>query len=535
MHDEGSNDDPNKAQMPTVTFDELLADARRAATLEDVQTVLSKAKEVGVGAGQQKLLEVVLAESTDLDKSVISAVAREVKMTVTGLGVVSSYDTAVAAYTRFLDEVHPSDGDQPGIAFCGSKLWTYTEEAHHYSHVSEEELDEHLLETFRGSWTIRTVNDLREVKRRVLAYYSRKGFFDDAAEGLPLANTFVRFDGDTGAFVEEPLSRSHKARFRLEADFIPTAQAPAFTHGLQRLLGEAELGVLQEALGCLLFRVKPRNDDVRRMLILCGVPGSGKSTFIEVVRAILPPELVASVPPQSFKDEFARARLAGVWFNHVSEMDGSKLLPTTALKQITAGETVTGRHRYGQETEIRPIAFHVFATNELPQVNDPSGALDRRIIVVPFERSLDRTQMDSQYLNRVRRELPGVIAWAAEGATRLMQRGYFELPPGHAKAMLRMKFKDDVIALFVHTRLERAPGHRVSSSDLQANLRDFASAEGFDRAVASGSGAMRRLSGLMEAAYGAERSPSNNAPYYTGVRLKGAASPPSQEDDFEGL
>lgn len=518
------------------SFDDLAAVAQRAVTLADAKEILLRCTEAGLGAGEQKQLEVFLKEATGLDKPVLGALARDAKMTIRGLGLISSFDAAAEKYADILDGWSPPEGELPGVVFADGSWRAYDAEEGHYALITLEALTKDLSKVFKGSWVMRTERDLQEVMRRLVAHYERSGFFGDAVEGLPTRDCFVRYDPEMGALVTEAHSRSHKARFRLDVEFSRSAEAPAFLAGLQRVLPDpGKRQLLQEVFGCLVFQTTPPKDPVRRMLILSGVAGSGKSTVIELARQLLPAELVATVPPASWNNEFARARLAGVWLNYCTELAGNKLLSTEILKQVTARETITGRHRYGQEREIRPIAFHVCATNELPYINDSSRALDRRLIVLQFDHALDQTEMDSHFLDRVREELPGVVAWAAAGAERLMARGHFELPAGHAEGMLKMKFRDNVVALFAHTQLARAPGRRVTSADLQAALGCYAVAQGYDRAVASGSGVMRRLANLMELNYGAARSASNNAPYYTGVALKDPAAPPAPDDGLAGL
>ncbi|WP_161495013.1 phage/plasmid primase, P4 family [Caulobacter sp. BP25] len=492
--------------------------------------------EVGVGAGELAHIQVLLGQATGLEKPVLTGLTRDARNTIRPFGVISSYEAAAKAYSSVLDGYASPEGDLAGVVFAQENWNIFDQSEGYYVHVSKGEITKDLVEKLRGSWTVKTERDQREVVRRLVDRYEIPRFFDDAAEGLPTQECFVRFDASARALIAEPLARSHKARFRVDVALSRTAAAPRFLAGLERVLPDPrKRQALQEFVGCLALRVTPWQDCDRRMAILWGPGGSGKSTFIEVARSLLPPELVASVPPKTWGDEFSRARLEGVWLNYCTELAGNQLIATDILKQVLSGETVTARHRYGQEREIRPIALHVVATNELPRISDSSGALDRRLLVIHFDQALSQAEMDGRFLKSLREERPGIIAWAAEGAERLMSRGHFELPPGHAEAMLRMKFGDDIVSLFAHTQLERAPDHRVTSADLRAALANYAVEQGHDRAVAAGSGPMRRLSSLMEVNYGAKRSASNNAPFYTGVALKRPPAPQDAETGLEGL
>lgn len=215
-------------------------------------------------------------------------------------------------------------------------------------------------------------------------------------------------------------------------------------------------------------------------------------------------------------------------------------------KRILAAEPVTGRYRFGQAWQFRCHALHVFAANELPRVQDKSGAIERRALVIQFERSLSDSEVDATFLAKVKGELAGVVAWAAEGLERAMLRGTFTVPPGHKEAVVQMQHQGDGVAIFAHLHLEKAPGARVTTADLKAALRTFARQRDFDPVTIASDGSMRRLSTLIEALHGGRRSKTNNAPYYEGVRLSlgvdqdaavqsGGDPAPQDTDEFEGL
>jgi phage/plasmid-associated DNA primase len=192
---------------------------------------------------------------------------------------------------------------------------------------------------------------------------------------------------------------------------------------------------------------------------------------------------------------------------------------SSIVKKIVACELVTGRLRFGQTFEFRPRAFHVFAGNELPETRDRSGAVDRRVLVVQFDRSLGDDEVDGTFLRKVKEELPGVVAWAAEGLKRAMEQGRLTVPAGHKEALVHMQHRGDGVATFAHLKLEKAPGSRVKTSDLKEALRAYARESHLDVVHIASDGAMRKMSSMIEALYGGKRSTTNNNPYYEGVRL----------------
>ena len=67
----------------------------------------------------------------------------------------------------------------------------------------------------------------------------------------------------------------------------------------------------------------------------------------------------------------------------------------------------------------------VILANEMPSFRDPSGALERRLIVLRTRRSF-LGEEDVSLTDALLRELPGILNWAIEGRQRLYSRGRFE-------------------------------------------------------------------------------------------------------------
>jgi phage/plasmid-associated DNA primase len=119
--------------------------------------------------------------------------------------------------------------------------------------------------------------------------------------------------------------------------------------------------------------------------------------------------------------------LVGKLLNTSDELGTAKAIASEGFKAIITGEPVTARDVYVPAIEFRPQAQQVFACNQLPSFH---GGMDRgvhrRLMPIVFNRTIpqeDRIPHIGQRI--VEQELDLVLAFAVDGATRLLQRGWF--------------------------------------------------------------------------------------------------------------
>lgn len=499
------------------------ADALSQGDFAGAIAVIERAVNARLPAAQMRLVEERVGKATKTGRGTLKAFTDHNLNTVPGFGHIGTPERGAEYVLKCIKKKYPA------VVTTEGSMYLYDQEMGHFERASEDDVLE-VIDKFIGPlprWS--RPLDHKEVRQKLAVLTRADGFFLDQSPGLCVANGFLRYDAERRRVVLFKHSRRQKARFRCEVVYDAAADCPYFRSRLAAVLTtENKRRAFQEFLGCMLLGIAPPMDAIRKMLVFFGATRSGKSTLIDLCREILPDAVIGSVKPTTWNSEFSRARLAGLVLNYCTEL-GASLGFSEDLKQITAWETVTGRHRYGNEHELRPRVYNVFATNEPPRIRDASGAMDRRIMVLHFDQSLTSEEVDPDFLENVKAELPGVLAWALAGAERAMTQGHFTVPEGHAEALVRMKHGEDPVAYFVHSQLVEAPGCRTFSSDIQAALARFCRDEGMD--VPSMPGAMRRLSGLVEVAFGAKRSRSNNAPHWTGFRLKGGAEPDAADVD----
>lgn len=270
------------------------------------------------------------------------------------------------------------------------------------------------------------------------------GQFTRAAGWLPMANGLLnvteacrRFDGDE-LLLDLENDRDvwrlpTPALFSLHGmDYVfdPGAQCPLWERFLEVVQPNAEdRRVIQMLCGLLLVPETRFNVFV----LLTGAAGTGKSTFLHVLEALIGRANVCTVPLQKFEDEHYSYLLTENLLNSVDDMGdvGSMKNIEGILKIATDGRPLDIRRLYTDGTKAPVIARTVAACNTLPVFYDRSEAIWDRLRIIPFNTIVrGRADQDSQLRVRiVKDELPGIFRWALQGLGRLQD---LEVFPEHS-------------------------------------------------------------------------------------------------------
>jgi P4 family phage/plasmid primase-like protien len=490
---------------------------------ENVRAVLALAVAAGLPPGDVAYAVQELIKATKTSQNVLKLWLDDIRCSVDGAGVLHTRDQLARELERILGEgrqilwtedtlhVYTPDGVGEEAAACG-----------HFRRHSRKEVEDFLLQQFADHRLVATQAGRDEVIKRLASRLADPEFFEAAPKGLNLSNRFVRYDRATGRLEVLPPGPEHRARHRLAIAYDPAARAPEFLAGIARVIPNASrLAALQEFIGCLLLDATPGRDGARHALLLVGPQNSGKSTILALLRLLFPPDAVSEIPPEKWSNDYHRAALAGKRVNLVAELSDRRVIGGAVAKAILGFDRVDARSPFKEPFGFRPQAWHVLAANRAPRTDDTDPAFGRRFIAFRFDRSLSREEIDPDFLEKVSRELPGVLNWAFEGAIRAMARGYFELPDGHHEIIAEMQHGDDIVTRFVLGEVERAgdrPG--VSTTALFDALKDFAERNGEDTSTWRPMTHRRKLARALKTIHGASRFAVNGEPHYSHVRLR---------------
>jgi len=334
-------------------------------------------------------------------------------------------------------------------------------------------------------------------------------FFAKAPVGINCASGFIRFAAD-GAATAERHHRDHRCRHTLAGRWKPGPRAaPPAGSLLSRLLtgvfaGDADaddkVRLLAEVAGAAALGYATKLRQPRAVILKGETAENGKSQILDLIRGMLPGSAIASVTAARMGDERHIIGLVGKLLNASDELSSSSAVASDTFKAIVTGEPVQGRDVYKSRVEFRPQAQHLFATNTLPVFQ---GGMDRgvqrRLLVITFNRVIPSEERIEAIGQRIGQEEPDLLlAWAVDGASRLIRQKSFTIPETSRTAMNDWLFGADPVLAWLSERVRSrqivGQEPRVATRHAFERFREWAIAEGFsDRTLPSINAFVQRI------------------------------------------
>jgi putative DNA primase/helicase len=196
-----------------------------------------------------------------------------------------------------------------------------------------------------------------------------------------------------------------------------------------------------------------------KLFFLYGEQASGKSTFVEAIKAILGDySATANFDTLLRRRESGPrndiARLVGTRFVSCVEVDEGQRFAEGLVKQITGGDTITARLLYRENFEYKPTFKLWLAANHAPRVSDGDEGMWRRVLRVPFTNSIPPERRDPRVkalLTDANRSGPAILAWAIAGCAAWQEHG-LGVPEAVARSTSAYREEMDHVREFLDDR-----------------------------------------------------------------------------------
>ena len=235
--------------------------------------------------------------------------------------------------------------------------------------------------------------------------------------------------------------------------YDPVAPRPRFTQFLRETLVDAAMiSFIKRYTGYTSTGITRE----RLFAILYGFGKNGKTTLIELLQDTLgdyatntATETILAKKYQGIGNDVAA--LKGARFVSAAEVERGRRLAESKVKQLTGSDTVTARFLFGEPFNFRPEFKLWLSTNNKPVVQGTDDAIWDRIRLVPFTQRFEGSQADPKLPEKLRAELPGILAWMVEGCLEWQEHGLGE-PESVKAATEQYRQEMDTLAAFLEDR-----------------------------------------------------------------------------------
>ncbi len=254
--------------------------------------------------------------------------------------------------------------------------------------------------------------------------------------------------------------------------YDPAATCPTWGRFLDRILaGDPELiAFIRRAVGYSLTG----DTSERVLLILHGEGRNGKSTLLEVLRAMLGDGYAMHIPTDTLLAKRHEggipndvARLKGARFVSASEADEGRRLAEATIKTLTGGDTLTARFMRAEWFDFKPEFTLWLATNHRPVIRGTDKAIWDRLRLVPFAVRIPEAEQDRQLRDKLLAEAPGILAWAVRGCLE-WQRDGLGYPAAVREATEGYRTEQDVLGAFLIDCCVTGTGYQATAKELYA-------------------------------------------------------------------
>jgi len=189
--------------------------------------------------------------------------------------------------------------------------------------------------------------------------------------------------------------------------------------------------------------------------VLYGTGANGKSTVLNALleaageygMQAAPDLLIAKrgAHPTEIADLFGMRVVASI------EVEDGRRLAEALVKNLTGGDKIRARRMRQDNWQFAPTHTVFMAVNHKPIVKGNDTGIWRRIRLIPFTETIPPAAQDKKLPEKLRSELPGILAWAVEGCLEWRREG-LQAPDEVRKATAGYRSEMDVIGDFLADR-----------------------------------------------------------------------------------
>lgn len=239
-------------------------------------------------------------------------------------------------------------------------------------------------------------------------------------------------------------------------------EADAYSELADKTLAKISCGdkdiraLLEECMGYCFFR----RNELSKAFILTGEKSNGKSTFLDVIKNVLGTANVSALDLSELDERFSIATMTGKLANIGDDISDEFLAgkSISTFKKIVSGNEVKAEFKGQDAFFFNPYVKLLFSANDIPRMKDKTGAVLRRLVIVPFNAKFSKEDPDfDPYITwKLRSEdvMQYMIRLGVEGLRRILENNEFTQSQKVEKEVKEYEIQNNPILLFLNEKEE---------------------------------------------------------------------------------
>lgn len=237
----------------------------------------------------------------------------------------------------------------------------------------------------------------------------------------------------------------------IDWNYNPSAYSEVADRTLDKLAchDPSTRALLEEIIGYCFYR----RNEMGKAFLLLGDASNGKSTYLSIVRTIIGEDNVASLNLQDLTQRFKPAELFNKMANVGDDIPETWVPDPSMFKKVVTGDRISAEFKGLNSFEFCPYTKMLFSANNMPRIEDKTGAVKRRIIPVPFKAVFSPADPDyDPYIKdklTTEESIEYFIQVGLEGLKRVLDRHAFTINSGIEEELENIDKQNNPIIGFI--------------------------------------------------------------------------------------
>lgn len=274
---------------------------------------------------------------------------------------------------------------------------------------------------------IRHIPNLNRAKRTEVLEYLNILICDSV--NLSPANYIAFKNGIYDVVKDELLPFSDKFIItnKINFNYNPAAKSELVENTLNKLACHDQTirNLLEEAIGYCFYR----RNELGKSFMLTGNKSNGKSTFLDMVKTVLGDENITSLDLSELNEKFQNAELFGKLANIGDDIGDEFIGNSAVFKKLVTGDRIQVQRKGERPFDFNNYAKLLFSANDIPRIKDKTGAVQRRLVIIPFNATFSKDDPDYRpYIKYELREPENIeylILLGIQGLKRVLENQEF--------------------------------------------------------------------------------------------------------------